>query len=348
MDVHDLPMVLFTVVTQMSVGTFLTLGVVQLFARRRHSAETLDRVISPVLYAIGPVLVFGFAVSMLHMHDITNVFNVVRHVESSWLSREIVFGMLFAAAGFAFAALEWFKVGSSGLRQTVAALAAVLGVILVVSESSVYYSVVTVPAWNTWVVPVQVFGTTALLGVLAVGAAMMVTTAVRTAKAEAQASTSDAPDASSHDAGSPDAAPSGSGGLMLQVRTRVREINAPTSVEEWRLTAAILRAIAFVGSFVAVGLLVIYPIYLGILSEGGAAGEASAQILTGQTLVWRLVLLAAAALILGLFVYRMAQVATRAHARTLAALVLLSFLLAFVSECLGRWLHYAMMIRVGI
>lgn len=345
MNVHDIPMVLFTVVTQLAVGTFLTLGVIRLVASSRYDTRTVDRVVSPVLYAIGPAMVFGLAVSMLHMNDITNTFNVIRHWDSSWLSREIIFGACFAAFGFLFAILEWFKVGSLVLRQIVAAITALLGIGLVVAQAAVYYVLITVPAWHSWAVPVQFFGTTILLGVLAVGAAIMVTTLVRT-RAQERADAADEADGG----GAPGAASTDAprGGVMLQVRTRVREINAPTTEDEWTLTASVLRGIAFVGTAAAVALLVMYPLYLGELSQSGVAGQESLAILVGPMLWVRLVLLAVTAVILSFFVYRMAGTATVKRARTLVVLVLVSFVLAFTSEFLGRMLHYAINVRVGI
>lgn len=44
----------------------------------------------------------------------------------------------------------------------------------------------------------------------------------------------------------------------------------------------------------------------------------------------------------------MAGTATVKQARTLVVLVLVSFVLSFASEFLGRLLHYAIMTRVGI
>jgi anaerobic dimethyl sulfoxide reductase subunit C (anchor subunit) len=128
----------------------------------------------------------------------------------------------------------------------------------------------------------------------------------------------------------------------------VREINAPTSDAEWGLTASILRGIAFVGSAVAVALLVVYPLYVGALAQAGAAGQESLAILVGPMLWVRLLLLAVTAVILSFFVYRMAGTATVKRARTLVVLVLVTFVLAFASEFLGRMLHYAIMVRVGI
>ena len=124
MNTHELPMILFTVIAQLSVGTFIAVGVMDLLLSHRNDARTVRRVTEPVLYAIGPALVLGLLISMLHMNDVTNVFNVIRHWESSWLSREILFGIGFAGLGFLFAAMSWFRVGSDALRRVVGLLTA--------------------------------------------------------------------------------------------------------------------------------------------------------------------------------------------------------------------------------
>ncbi|MGO3797533.1 MAG: dimethyl sulfoxide reductase anchor subunit family protein, partial [Pauljensenia sp.] len=176
MNVSDVPMVLFTVITQMCVGAFVTLGVIQLVASLRHDPTTVERVTHPVLYAIGPAMIFGLAVSTFHMHDPLHALNVIRHWDSSWLSREIIFGCSFAGLGFLFAILEWFRKGSFALRRALAVLTALMGIALVIAESMIYYSLTTVPAWHTWGVPLHFAGTTLILGSLAVACALMVTT----------------------------------------------------------------------------------------------------------------------------------------------------------------------------
>ncbi len=340
MNVHDLPMVIFTVFSQMSVGTFITLGVINLLTARRHDRHTVERVVTPALYAIGPALVFGLAVSMLHMNDVTNTFNVIRHWDSSWLSREIIFGISFAAFGFLFALLEWFKKGSHVLRQVIAGIAAVLGIGLLWAESSVYASLVAVPAWNTWVVPVQFFATAALLGVLAVGAALMVTTVVRQRTELGETIAEPVPET--------DPEPAPAGGLMVQVRKRVEQINAPTSAAEWDLTVAVIKGMAFAGTITSVLILAVYPLYLAELTTGNAAAQASAAVFSGAIFWVRLALAGITAIILGFFVHRMASPAALAAPRRLVTMVLVSFFLALTGELLGRLLHYAAMIRVGI
>lgn len=342
MNVHDLPMVLFTVISQLCVGTFLTLGVIKVVAAGKHSVETVERVVQPVLYAIGPALVFGLGVSMLHMNDITHTFNVIRHWDSSWLSREILFGVAFSGFGFLFALVEWFSWGSAVLRNTIAGVVALFGVGLVISESMVYFSLVTVPAWHSWMVPFSFFATTIMLGGLAVGASLMVTVWVRSRQVGRRPS-------SSREAGGESPGPDGQGGgLMLLVRQRVQQINAPTNEKEWTLSVGVVRWIAFVAAAVAVAVLVAYPLFLGQLAQGGVAAEESLRVLLGAELVVRLVSLALVAVALGFFVYRMAATARLATARTLVGLVMGAFALAFASELVGRALHYAMMVRVGI
>lgn len=179
MNAAELPMIIFTVLAQMSVGAFIVLGLIQTFATLRYSSEQVDRIADPALYAIGPTLVLGLAASTFHMNDPLNVLNVFRHLGSSWLSREIVFGMLFAGAGFVFAVMQWRKWGPPRLRQLVAAVTALLGIGLVWSMSQIYASLTNVPAWNTWATPLQFFTTTLLLGSLAVATAIMLVATVR-------------------------------------------------------------------------------------------------------------------------------------------------------------------------
>ena len=172
MNTHELPMILFTVLSQMSVGAFVALGVVQILAVGRYPRSVIDRLADPALLAIGPTLVLGLIASMFHMNDIANTFNVFRNIGTSWLSREIVFGVAFAALGFLFFIMQWRKIASPGIRQALAALTALVGLGLVWCQSMIYYSLVTVPAWHHWATPLRFFATTILLGSLAIGVAM--------------------------------------------------------------------------------------------------------------------------------------------------------------------------------
>jgi anaerobic dimethyl sulfoxide reductase subunit C (anchor subunit) len=173
----ELPLVVFTIVAQMSVGSFVVLGLIHLFGGRagRH---VIDRASDPALYAIGPILVLGLLASMMHLGTPIRAINALRHLDSSWLSREILFGLLFAAVGGAFAFCQWFKWLTPRWRQGLASLAALIGLALIAVMSMVYM-LPTVPAWNSWATPARFFATTFLLGSLAVGAALVAAAEVR-------------------------------------------------------------------------------------------------------------------------------------------------------------------------
>lgn len=252
------------------------------------------------------------------------------------MSREIIFGLAFAAAGFSFALLEWFKKGTPALRQGIAALTAVLGILLLWSEAMIYYSLEAVPAWNTWVVPFMFIATAILLGTLAVGSAMVLATAIR-----GRVSAADAKDGLGSDSEE-------AGGLISQIRGRFREINSPTSEVEWKLTTRILSWLALVGAVVAVAIMIVSTIYVGNLSQGGTTALESAAVLTGAKMWWRLLLTGATAILLGFSVYRLATTTRLSATRLLVAMMLLTMVLGLSGEFLGRTLHYDAMLRVGL
>lgn len=174
---HELPLVLFTLAAQMSVGSFVVLGLIHLL-NLRTDPKVMDRVADPALYAIGPLLVLGLIASTFHLGSPLRAINALRHIGTSWLSNEIVTGVVFLAVGAAFAAAQWFKIGSERLRQGLAVLAALVGLFLIYCISQVY-SLRTVPAWNTPFTVLSFYITGLLLGSLAVGLALVVAARVR-------------------------------------------------------------------------------------------------------------------------------------------------------------------------
>ncbi len=348
MNLHELPMILFTVIAQMSVGTFVALGVMELVIGRRADQHTVRRLYEPVLYAIGPALVLGLAVSMLHMNDVTNVLNVVRNWESSWLSREILFGMGFAALGFAFALTQWFQWSTQRVRGILGVATAIVGLGLVWSMAQIYSSLEAVPAWDTPFVAVHFFGTTVILGALAVGCALMFTALVRRRNEAAVTAPRPEPDP---------ATGSGRGGVALatkpttglpSVRARVAEINAPTTNAEWELTTRVLQWIAVVTAVAGLAVLISYPLYISALASSNEAGQAAAGVFSGGFFTVRLVLLGLAAVVLALFWYRSAGTAVRENPKPLALLITAAFVLALVAEFMGRSLHYDALFRIGM
>ena len=344
MNVHELPMILFTVIAQMCVGMFIILGVVELWLSAKTDTKTADRIVAPIVYAIGPAMVFGLIASMFHMNDITNTLNVVRNVGSSWLSREIVFGVGFAGFGFLYAVLQWFRAGNRNLRRIIAVITSLMGVALVWSMAMIYSSLPTVPAWNTWVVPFQFFATALMLGAAAVAAAIVGTTRIRQRPSALDTAPVAVPNKNTADP----AAPAG-WRHTLGFDRNVNDINAPTNDREWSLSVKIVRASAVIGALVAVAILISYIIHIQNLAmHPEPAAASAAAIFTGGFFWMRLLLLGIGAVAIGFVAYNIATKAGLNKSGTLAGVVVTAFVLVLIAEFMGRSLHYDSMFLIGM
>jgi anaerobic dimethyl sulfoxide reductase subunit C (anchor subunit) len=172
MNAREWALITFTILTQMSVGSFLVLGIVHYYANRKAGMKEADRLSDYALLAI--VVTFGLALlaSLLHLGNPLNAPRAVTHLATSWLSREILFGVLFAVLAVVFAFMQWRKIASFAVRNVIAWIAAIVGLVLVYVESQVYM-LPTEPSWNSLATPVTFFVTSLLLGSLAMGAAFV-------------------------------------------------------------------------------------------------------------------------------------------------------------------------------
>jgi len=172
MNTQEWALIIFTILSQMAVGAFLVLGVIHTYARRKAGDEAADRLSDRALLAIGPVLILAMIASLFHLGSPLVAPRAVINLGSSWLSREVFFGVLFVIVGGLFALLQWRKIGSFGLRTVVAWIAALIGLVFI-SSMTMVYMIPTQPAWNTWLTPVAFFSTTALLGLFTIGASFV-------------------------------------------------------------------------------------------------------------------------------------------------------------------------------
>ena len=145
----ELPLVGFTLLTQMAVGMALSRLVI--------SASPL-----PLLLAIGILLAVGGLTSFLHLGRKRNAWRAVTHLRKSWLSREILMAGLFTVAWVVTIAWGWLK--NEPLTPW---LMAIFGIGLLYAMSHVYL-LRAVPAWNSWRTPTAFFLSAIILGVLGV------------------------------------------------------------------------------------------------------------------------------------------------------------------------------------
>ncbi|MBX3083626.1 MAG: dimethyl sulfoxide reductase anchor subunit [Anaerolineae bacterium] len=172
MSTNEWALVIFTVVMQMAVGSFVMLGGVHFFATRRNGIEEADKLSDRSLFAIGPIVVVGLLVTFLHLGNPINAPRAITNFATSWLSREIVLSLAFVIGGAVFALMQWRKVGSASIRIAVGVVVAAIGLVLVYTMSMIY-RIPSIPAWDTVATTLTFFVTAFLLGGMALGAAFV-------------------------------------------------------------------------------------------------------------------------------------------------------------------------------
>lgn len=306
MNTQEWALVAYTILTQMSVGAFVILGLIHFYAERKADEKNACEISDRALLAIGPVLALGVLASFFHLGTPTHAYRAISNLDSSWLSREILFTLLFMGTGAVFAVVQYRKIGNCQVRRGIALVAVVFGLALVYSTASIY-RLKAEPAWDNLATPILFFITTFLLGALALGVAFVINYNYLKRK--------------------PDRA-------NLEIQAEILH--------------TILQWIA-IGSVVLLGVqLLVLPLYVSHLSAGNAAAVESASKLTedyGLVFGLRLILAILGAGLFSLFLYRNALLKKE---QLVANFVIAAFAFVLVAEVLGRYLFYAIHVRVGI
>ncbi len=172
MNTREWALIAFTILNQMAVGSFLVLGIVHAYAMRKKGMQQADQLSDMALVSIVPVVGLALIASLFHLGNPINAPRAIANLGTSWLSREILLDLIFAALALVFAFMQWRKIGSFSLRNIIAWIAAIegLGLIYVMSNA---YMLETEPSWNTLATPATFYATAFLLGSLAMGAAFV-------------------------------------------------------------------------------------------------------------------------------------------------------------------------------
>jgi formate dehydrogenase iron-sulfur subunit len=149
-----LPLVFMLVLTQLSVGAFATIWLLQILGQQaRLSIAAL------VSLALGGI---ALAASTMHLGRPIHAYRALKMWSRSWLSREVLLFGCFSQIAFAYAALLWFQFPGSRFAGALTVLAGIAGV----SASAGIYLVRPRPAWRSKHTVVEFYLTAAILGPL--------------------------------------------------------------------------------------------------------------------------------------------------------------------------------------
>ncbi len=131
------PLVMMTVLTQLSAGAFAAISLAQLLGGTLRLGAA----------ALASLLVGGLALgaSTMHLGRPVHAYRALKMWRRSWLSREVLMFSLFSAVAGLYAGLLWFKLPGGPVLGALTVLLGILGV----TASARIYMVRARPAWNT-------------------------------------------------------------------------------------------------------------------------------------------------------------------------------------------------------
>jgi len=141
-------------------------GSLRFFGSRKFGKVAIDRVVRDSLLIINTTTIFGMIGAHFHLSRPYLSFLAISNFRTSWLSREIVFTLLFFLVSAALLFFQWFREGHWGLKTALGWLAILFGFMAVYCMGQIYL-LPTQPAWNTPLTIISFYGTVLLLGVMA-------------------------------------------------------------------------------------------------------------------------------------------------------------------------------------
>jgi formate dehydrogenase iron-sulfur subunit len=145
------PLIVMTVLTQLSVGAFTSIWFLQVFGDRSHRGAALVALV---------VALVALGASTLHLGRPIHAMRALKMWRRSWLSREVLLFTLFALAGATYSAALWLNSRNAGWLGAVTVVLGICGV----GASARLYLVPGRPAWNSPLTLAEFGSTTAVLG----------------------------------------------------------------------------------------------------------------------------------------------------------------------------------------
>lgn len=161
MFAEEWPLLMFTLLTQLAVGTYIFLAVIRSLNKRINSEQSLQ-ITKLGMLLIGPVMLLAFVASVFHLGDPFGAYRSLGNLGTSWLSREIIF-----SGGFFALWIVTFYLDRKGVwNKIVGIITSLVGLMAVYSMASIYATSIK-PAWSDVNTYIAFFGSTVLFGAVA-------------------------------------------------------------------------------------------------------------------------------------------------------------------------------------
>ena len=160
-------LVAFTITGQLAAGIYLFVGIPIYFGLGDAGAWLEGGWRPGFLLTVLVLLTAATALSVFHLHHPAKAYRTLVNLGRSWLSREILSLLFFAAAVGVLTVCEMLGIGGSGLGKVLFVVGALAGLTFLLTMSKLYM-LPSVPSWNQVHTPLSFFLTSAVLGACAV------------------------------------------------------------------------------------------------------------------------------------------------------------------------------------
>lgn len=167
MNVREWALPVYTILMQLAVGSILVLWILRWLANSKFHPDEMDRITRNPVMVIVITVVTAMGGSHFHLSKPWSSFYAVRNFQMSWLSREVIFTILFFLALILIWILSRLRKDRRRLISALGWLAIFFGFGTVYCMARIYM-LPTQIAWNSSAVIVSFFATTFLLGSMAI------------------------------------------------------------------------------------------------------------------------------------------------------------------------------------
>ncbi len=172
MNVREWALPVYTILMQLAVGALIVLWLIRYLSGSKFSPREIDRMISNPILVIAFTAMVAMVGAHFHLSKPFHSFLAMLNFKSSWLSREIVFTVLFFLATMSLLYLTYFQTHRRKLISTLGWTAILFGIALIYCMARLYI-LPTQAAWNSPTVIISFYNTALMLGGMTIATLMV-------------------------------------------------------------------------------------------------------------------------------------------------------------------------------
>ncbi|MBG2913543.1 dimethyl sulfoxide reductase anchor subunit family protein [Proteus terrae] len=161
---YQLPLVLFTVMSQWGIGAVLALSLYQWQNQSQNAAMLSTKALRTTIALIWLIEVVGSSMSMGHLGDPLGAYRSVLGIAHSWLSREAIAFVMLNGLISLWALASWVQPNAIRRNSLIGLFCGVIGLPIILVTAQIYYQMQAHPLWHTPATQISFIGTALLLG----------------------------------------------------------------------------------------------------------------------------------------------------------------------------------------